>query len=199
MPQKIDIINGALAKITQAPLASLNENSPSARAAMACYDSVAGEVMTAFEWSFCIKRVCIKAAKNDQGEFVHPAFGGEYVFPLPKDFLRKITVNRPDNDAAVEGLAILSASEADLNLRYLGQENCERRWPPHFTPCMTARLAAELCAILKCGVKNQNALMAEYEMSLNRARHNDAYNKPTQSMPSGQYESAHEDGVGIGY
>lgn len=199
MADKMDIINGALAKITQAPISSLNDNSPRARAAMACYDFVMGEVMTAYEWSFCIKRANLKPAKNERGEFIRPEFGEEYVFRLPKDFLRKISVNRPDSDAAVEGEAILSASADDLHLRYLGVETCERHWPAHFTPCMTARLAAELCASLKCGVENQNALMAEYEMRLNRARHNDAYNKPTQSMPAGQYEAAHETGVGIGY
>lgn len=199
MAEKLDIINAALAKITQTPISSFNDNSPRAKAAMACYDLVLGEVMTAYEWSFCIKRVLLKPAKDQNGEFIRPEFGEEYVFLLPKDFLRKISVNRPDTDAAVEGQAILSDSAEDLKLRYLGVETCERRWPAHFTPCITARLAAELCASLKCGVENQAALMAEYELRLNRARHNDAYNKPTQAMPAGQYEAAHELGVGIGY
>lgn len=199
MAEKLDIINAALAKITQAPVDSLNDNSPRARAAMACYDAVLGEVMSAYEWSFCIKRARLKAAKDAQGEFVHPEFGDEYMFRLPQDFLRKISVNRHDNDAAVEGAWMVSASADDLHLRYLGVETREHCWPAHFTPCMTARLALELCACLRCGVENQASLMTEYQLCLNRARHNDAYNKPTQTMPAGQYEAAHENGVGIGY
>ncbi len=199
MATKIDIINAALAKITQAPIDSLNDNSPRARAAMGCYDLVLGEVMTAYEWSFCIKRALIPALKRTDGTFAHPAFGEEYIFVLPKDFLRKVSVNRPDTDAAVEQNAIISRTQEDLKLRYLGIETDEHRWPAHFVPCVVTRLAAELCALLKCGVENYGALLQAYELHLASARHNDAYNKPVQQMPAGQYEAAHEAGAGIGY
>lgn len=198
MATRLQIINSALAKITQAPIDSLNDASPRAKAAMSFFDIVRDEVMTAYEWSFCVKRQCLKALKTEDGQYAHPPFGNEYIFVLPRGFLRKISVNRTDTDGAVEGNAILSESSADLNLRYLAVEEDERRWPAHFTPCMTARLAAELSAFLKCGVENQAALMQEYELRLTRARHNDSYNKPSQYMPAGQYEAAHEwGGVGV--
>ena len=57
MASKVELVNRALSKIGQRPIASIDEDSASAKAALLVYDSVRREVLSSYSWAFAVRTV----------------------------------------------------------------------------------------------------------------------------------------------
>lgn len=176
MASVIQVANRALTKLGSARITSLDDDVKSARALKSMFDDVRDDELRANRWSFALKRTSLAALVSV------PAFGYDYQYAVPSDFLKLDMVNDQfptevmDNyvtgellDWVLEGNLILANIAAPLKLRYLARIEDPNAWDPNFREALACRLAAELAEDLTQSNQKRQLAWEEYKMAVVRA------------------------------
>ena len=140
----IEIANMALSLLGEGAILSLDDPSASARDIRLKFPSVRDSLLRMHPWNFAQARV--KLAQLAE----RPAFGFDFAYQLPNDFLAVSALNGfPEwvcrTDFAIEGNQLLT-NGPEANLRYTRRVEDSSLWDALFLECMAVKLAAD-CAM----------------------------------------------------
>lgn len=194
MASVIQVANRALTKLGAARIISLNDNNKQARAISSCFEDLRDAELRAHRWQFSIKRDSLPVLAAG------PAYGFQYQYQLPADFIRLDQINDqyPDTimdnyigtetaEWAIEGNKILTSLGAPLKIRYGYRVQDPNQWDPLFREALACRIAAELCEDLtQSDTKKQNA-WADWKRAINTAISVNAIERIPQMPPDDQF------------
>lgn len=176
MASVIQVANRALTKLGSARITSIDDDVKAARSVKSCFEDLRDDELRSHRWSFALTRTSLAALSTA------PAFGYEYQYQLPSDFLRLDMVNDQfpsvvmDNyigaealDYVLEGNKILTDFEAPLNVRYIAQITDPNQWDINFREALACRIAAELAEDLTQSNPKRQLAWDEYKMAINKA------------------------------
>lgn len=168
MASVTEICNRALQKLGAKRITSIDENSVSARACLACYSTVRDSELMKHRWNFAIKRSSLAA------DATAPAWGRSNSFPLPSDFLKLIAPYPEDDsnerDWIIENRKILSDEASPLYIRYIGQITDPNEMDILFRESLAARMAYEMCEELTQSNSKKAELKDDYKDSISEAK-----------------------------
>ena len=155
---KSDICNLALDYLLQTNEESVtNIDSPTTQTEVVCarwYDVARKSLLRRHPWNFATKRIVLTADVNK------PAFGYDFAYNLPNDFIRVISLEEPDNNAPlltaqyrVEGNQLLvgrlvgasqSSGAQSLNFIYIFNETNIVKFDDLFVDTLAIELASKI-------------------------------------------------------
>lgn len=191
MASETGIVNVALRLIGQQPITSLTDGSPSANAANDIYEELRDDILRSHPWNFATKRV--KLARSTTA----PAFGFDYAYPLPSDWLRTISVQ--DNDSGVGTIvyqeeqigdtgAIVSNAD-EVYLRYVARVTDPNLMSADFRRVFQSGLARDLSVTLASSNTLHDKYDRQYDRNMMRARSSDGMGGFPQRRPIGSWVS----------
>ncbi len=152
-------------------------------------------------WNFAMKRTILTVVAS-----VPPAFGFQYGFVLPDDFVRVVhltenTTGRSldTNCWKVEGQNIMSNSTS-INLRYIFDCENEEMFDSLFSECLGLYLAKKCCFFLTGSQSRVQELQQAYDDALKRAKFVNATENPADQVGDrGSWLDAHDGGLNQGF
>lgn len=194
MASVIQVANRALTKLGSARITSLADNVKGARAIASCFDDLRDDEMRAHRWQFTLKRTSLAAMSTA------PAFGYQYQYQVPADFLKIDMVNDQfpsavmDNyigaeelDWVLEGNLILTDSGAPLKLRYVASITDPNSWDVNFREALASRIAMELCEDLTQSNEKKRAAADDYARAIKQAVRSNAIERLPVTPPDDQW------------
>lgn len=178
-----EIANFALSKLGATRIYDLDDaGEKKARTARIHYDQVREEVLRAHRWNFAMRRGILTRLVE------RPAYGFEYQFAMPMDFIRLDEVNQRGvwergqraeffeieggNDSS--GLVLLSDSE-EAKIRYVANVTDTTKFDSLFTAAFSTLLASRMARAITGGEGTESQLKEQYEtMDLASAQYVDA-------------------------
>lgn len=168
---QLAICNSALAKVGQAPISSIDQNTRAAQILKSIFSLIQDEVMSSHPWNFAITRATLSPTSTE------PVYEFDYEYDLPNDCLRMLEletdVTRIGDDWVVEGRKLYSNDE-EINVRYIQRNSDYNSWSPQFAEVMAWRLAQETAYALTQSSEREKACAEAYQRTLSLARSTDA-------------------------
>jgi hypothetical protein len=168
------ICNLALGEIGAAAITSLDEASQEARVCKRFYDKTRDEALRAHHWNFATKRCSLTRLS------IAPAFGWEFQYQLPSDFLRARSWNNRNvwigagiNYFQIEQDRLLSNDE-ESNMRYIFRQEDATKFDSLFTNALSILLASKIAAAITGSVNLTQQLLVKYNFQVSQARRIDA-------------------------
>lgn len=186
MASVIDICNGALRRLGQQPIASLDDPLEAARVARDRYAPMRDMLLQAHSWNFAIKRAALAAE-------VDPAADGRSAFPLPADCLAVHCASAAW--WSVEGRRILADARPPLAIAYGARIEDVGLYPPLFIEALSSRLAAELAEPLTQSGSMAEAKLREHRLIMAEARTRDAQESGLLTFGEGAWAAARRGGA----
>lgn len=191
---QLALYNEALRLIGERRLASISENREPRRVLDDVWnDGAIDYCLEQGQWNFAMRAVEITAST------VVPAFGFNYAFDKPNDFIRTCGVgedesfNRPLLDM-LEEVGFWFANIDTIYVRYVSNANSYgsdlQRWPKTFSKFVAAFLASEICFTITQSAEKQNFILALMNDRLRKAKSIDAMSDATTFTPQGGWSSA---------
>ena len=197
MTSKVSICNQALVKVGARRITALTDDTTQARALNEIFDVKRDAELSANPWTFATKRASIPASATA------PAFGWNYHYPLPADYLAMVEVGENftfyDSDTgalfAIESdadgvLSIATDQPSPLDIRYVYRVENTGLYPALFIEALACRLAAEVCEELTQNIAKREAAWAERKQAVREAKRLNAIEQPPRKNPAGSWERA---------
>lgn len=194
MASVIQVANRALTKLGAARIISLSDDNKQARAVASCFDDLRDDELRAHRWQFAMKRTELAALSEA------PAYGYQYQYAVPADFLRIDMVDDRypsaimDNyiDAeylewTLEGNVILTDIGSPLKLRYIAQVTDPNSWDSNFREALASRIAMEICEDLTQSDTKKTAASRDYQRAITQAVRIGAIEKPPIMPPDNSW------------
>lgn len=182
MASKIAIINMALTRLGQQPIASITEGSEAANIVGRVYDIALEDELRDFPYSFCMTTAELTLLSNE----TPPDFG--YVFQLPADFMGLVSIVDPvltttyanrepyalyDNPVKIqyeirEGKLYTDFSE--VTIKYKKLETDTTKWDKSFVNAFAWRLAYEIAVPLTADEARATRAQANYVLAIAKAQ-----------------------------
>jgi hypothetical protein len=167
MSSEADIANSALLDMGQPAITSLDQNTGSARAMKAAFESVRDYVLGLHPWNFAKERVAL-AQKSDA-----PLYKFSHAFAMPNDFLVLLETFPKMREYRVEGDALLCNVSA-VSITYTRRVTSVKSMPPFFRETFSAYLGAKTAKLITGSDEARKLLEALAADRLNAARHANA-------------------------
>lgn len=165
----VDACNSALQRCGAAPILSITDNSPAARACQVAFDSNRRDELRKHPWTFAVSRAVLAP------DTAAPAFDYTYAYTVPSDCVRVLRPDDPTCDWVIEGGKILSNYGPVLYLRYIRDVEDVAQWDPSFYNTFAGALAIDIVERLtQSNVKKQD-LMRLYQEDIRMARRMNAF------------------------
>lgn len=190
MASVIQVANRALTKLGALRITSLADDNKQARAIASCFEDLRDDELRAHRWQFAMKRTSLAALADA------PAFGYEYQYAVPSDFLRVDMVddrfpsavldNYIDGETlewTLEGNVILTDIGAPLKLRYIARIEDPSSWDTNFREALASRIAAEICEDLTQSDTKKGAALKDYDRAIKQALRVNSIEKPPTTPP----------------
>lgn len=171
---EVSICNLALQLLGEKRIASLDEDSRSARSCDACYELIRDRELAAHPWNFAKKRATLAPSATE------PDFDFSYAFPLPADYLDLLPPgDRNDLDWRIENHegspAILTNDGDTLEVEYIAQITDPPKFHTLFVYALSCAIAEHLAEEI-----TQSPTKAEYARSrymewIRKARQRNAF------------------------
>lgn len=194
MASVIQVANRALTKLGSARITSLDDDVKAARAIKSCFEDLRDDELRSHRWSFALKRTTLAAL------FDTPAFGFQYQYAMPADFLRIDMVNDEypaalmDNyvgseavDWVLEGGRILTDIVAPLPLRYIAQVTDPNLWDANFREALASRIAMEICEDLTQSDTKKQSASQDYKRAIMQAIRTNSIERLPVQPPDNQW------------
>jgi hypothetical protein len=185
MASDVSIVNSALRKVGSAVIQSLTSGTPEANAANDLYDPHRLKLLRSHHWNFATKRAALARLA------AAPAFGFEYKYQTPSDFLRIVSVHPDDQGISnieykLESDDIHTDAE-EVYLRYVANIVDPNLMSPDFREALSLSLAVDFAiSIAQSNVLNQN-LRDEYQQVLLHAKSADSIEDWAEEEPAGSW------------
>jgi hypothetical protein len=159
-----DIANMALSRMGEPAISDISENSPRAIACRTHYEIVRDSLLRSHPWNFAVGRAQLSATDD-------PAFGWEFAYVLPADFLRLSTLNGKQADKCVtdytleSGAILTNSSEAKVT--YVRRITDPTLFDPIFTEVLVFRLASAVAMAInkESSVRDEMEQLAALRLS----------------------------------
>lgn len=189
----IDIINRALMKLGQPPIASITQ-APYGDSSGILYNDLRDMLLSSYPWTFASKSVTLAPDDgNLSGEY-------KYSYTLPADFLSVVKVfenwKQPNlsnmiikSDARYrfsEG-KILTDIPDKLFLVYISRQEDDTKFSSLFREALICKLAAEMSPRIKQSQSIKQQCDQEFQIIINEAKFNNAILNDIESMPDGSW------------
>jgi hypothetical protein len=194
MASVIQVANRALTKLGSARITSLSDDVKAARSISSCFEDLRDDELRAHRWQFAMKRTTLAALSTA------PAFGYNYQYALPSDFLRIDMVDDRfpaaimDNyiDAeylewTLEGNVILTDIAAPLKLRYIAQITDPTYWDENFREALASRLAMEIAEDLTQSESKKASAAKDYDRAIRQAIRINSIERPAVMPPDNSW------------
>ena len=194
MASVIQVANRALTKLGSARITSLADDVKAARSISSCFEDLRDDELRAHRWQFAMKRTTLAALSTA------PAFGYNYQYALPPDFLRIDMVDDRfpaaimDNyiDAeylewTLEGNVILTDIGAPLKLRYIAQITDPTLWDENFREALASRIAMEIAEDLTQSENKKASAAKDYDRSIRQAIRINSIERPAVMPPDNSW------------
>ena len=193
MASDVSIANRALTKLGADRILLLTDENAAARTINSMFADVRDAEIQRYNWKFSLKRTSLSALADA------PAWGYQYQYPLPFDYLGLVQVNevyvraRDKTPAwSVEGGLILTDYEAPLKLRYKARITDPAMFDPLFVEVFACKLAMEACETLTQSGSKLEAATQGYKFALSEAARQDAIENPPDEYPWGSWLESRE-------
>jgi hypothetical protein len=193
MASDVTIANRALTKLGADRILLLSDETQAARVINSMFYDVRDAEIRRYTWKFSIKRTSLSALVEA------PAWGYQYQYPLPDDYLGLVQVNefysRPRDRKApwsIEGGLLLCDFEAPLNVRYKARIENAALFDALFVEVFACKLAMEACEALTQSSTKHDAAAQAYKFALSEAARQDALENPPEEFPWGSFLDAKE-------
>lgn len=185
MASEVGIANAALRLIGENTITSFTDGSPEANFIADRYEEVRDSLLRSHNWNFAVKRR--KLAQLSAS----PAFGWDYQYQLPSDWLRTVSVH--DNDAGVGALNYreengkLLTNAPEVYLRYVARVTDPNLMPPDFREALAYRLAVEGAITLVQSTTVWDRMERRATEMIKRARSSDALGDHPEPLQQGSW------------
>lgn len=196
MATETGICNSALSKLGNNRINSLTEGTPAANLCLEQYGKLRDHLLRSHGWNFAANRVKLAQLSST------PAFGYDFQYALPSDWMRTITVHPADSrtthitDYATESAPdegrVLRTDCPDVYLRYVRKLEDPNVMDPAFREALAWRLAMELAVPLAKSGGLRDRMVAGFEDALATAKSIDGQDDPPQKLPEGSWLSARQ-------
>lgn len=135
------------------------------------YEQTRNALLESYRWRFAMERVALKVTTTT------PAFEYKYVFALPSDFLRQVSIYEESPRTqyykyAFEGEKFYS-DESSVNLRYIRKITDVDKFTPLFIEIFVLKLARKLVLPLSKGMEMLDSIDKELKPLLKKANRMD--------------------------
>lgn len=181
---KVQIANLALQKLgVSRKLESLTQDHPNARTLNLAYEPMLRAELRRYDWGFAITRASI-AEDGDS-----PEWGDWNQYSLPNDFIRLIRDDETgiNVDWKIEGLFILTADTAPLEIKYVRYIDDPNYYDPLFIEAFACRLALQCCEEVTQSTTKIASIKDEYRDAIAEARRLGAIESPARDMPEDEW------------
>jgi hypothetical protein len=166
MANETSIANGALVKLGQQLITSINDSS--SNAANICKERISNAkevVLTSFPFNGAVSRVTLAA------DVATPAYDYSNQFTLPSDCLRLITVEPAfaDTDYALEGRKILFSGDT-LEIIYIKNITDYNELDPLVNESISCYLAYDIAYLITNDNQTTERMMQMYEKTIKKAK-----------------------------
>lgn len=194
MATQVGLINRALARIGEARIVQINEDSDRAQTIRDIWDDVRQAAIRSHPWNFAVRRAILAPVDGA------PVYGFSYRFRRPQadndhqGWQRTLGVF-DDADERVratyrsEGPYLL-ADVTTLYMRFIADITNVNNWDSLFREAMMLKLAAELAIQLANSNSLRDSLQKEASAAFARARSVDGIDEPPDDIPMGTWEIA---------
>jgi len=191
MATEAGICNSALSKLGNNRINSLTEGTPAANLCLEQYGKLRDHLLRSHDWNFAASRVKLAQLSST------PAFGYDYQYALPSDWMRTISVHPGDRpmgqitDYVTESTEaegrVLRTGYRDAYLRYVRKVEDPNVMDPAFREVLAWRLAMELAVPLAKSGALRDRMAAGFEDALAIAKSIDGQDDPPQALPDGSW------------
>ena len=201
MAGTVDIVNRALTKLGDERISSLSDGTKAAAVASSLYEMVRDRELAAHSWNFAKARKKLAALADK------PAFGWDWQYLLPADYLRLLEagpwpqadmsgyVGGDHRPSVVEGQHILAHQGPVMNLVYLRKVEDPGLFPPIFIEALACKLAVEMAESLAGSNSKRQLAWDEYQMAVAEAKRINAIGLPPVTVQDDTWMVAHQMGV----
>lgn len=185
MASEIEIVNSGLRKIGSSVIQSLTAGSPEANAANNLYGPHRLKMLRSHNWNFASKRAALARLA------AAPAFGYNYAYQLPPDFIRVVSVHPDDRgvsnvDYKIESDKILSDAE-DIYLRYVSDITDPNLMTADFREALSMSLAVDFSITIGDSNTMHENMRDEYMRTLLHAKSVDSMEDAQEEEPAGSW------------
>lgn len=183
---KLEIINRALLKLGEPPIASLNDTAFGKSYEM-IYDDVKKLLLSAYPWRFAI---ALQPLAQQQDKF-----GVRYLYTLPEDCLLLLRVFDSASESLLVGYemagqAIALTNQADVSAEYVKNIDDDVLFSALFREALAAKIAAELAMRLKHSINFKQVFENEFYNLILQAELNNEIAKCAETMPDNSWVQA---------
>lgn len=199
MAEKLELYNDALLILGERKLASLSENREPRRALDDAWDKALDYCLEQGYWNFAMRAVQI-----DSSASVVPAFGYDFAFVKPGDFIRMYRQSQyPQLDPPlldiVDEPGYWYANCDPLYVKYVSNDTAYGKdlsiWSETFADYVAMRMALKTCKRITGKDPTDELIKGEKKARVD-ARGKDAMNEPPGFPPTGTWVNARRRGVG---
>lgn len=184
---QIGICNSALAKVGQAPISSITQETRAAQILNSIFDLKQDELLAHHPWNFAIKRATLSPNANT------PIYEFDFEYDIPNDCLRVLELETDiiniENDWMVEGGKILSNDES-INVRYIYRNNNYNSWSANFAEAFAWKLAHEIAYALTQSSEREKICADSFQRTLALARSTDGAEGVIRSLIADEWTSS---------
>jgi hypothetical protein len=194
MATEAGICNSALSKLGNNRINSLTEGTTAANLCLEQYGKLRDHLLRSHDWNFAASRVKLAQFSST------PAFGYNFQYALPSDWMRTISVHPGDRrkghvtDYATESTEaegrVLRTDCPDVHLRYVRKVGDPNVMDPAFREALAWRLAMELAVPLAKSGSLRDRMAAGFDDALAIAKSIDGQDDPPQVLPDGSWVMA---------
>lgn len=186
------ICNAALRRLGATPITSLTEGSKSANSIRDFYEETRDELLRSHPWNYARSRQKLAQLATA------PAFGFDYAYGLPSDWMRTVGVH--DNDGGfgtIEyseeiqgGQGVILASSSEVYLSYVALITDPNRMPADVRKALSRLLAAAAAIDLTKSNTIREACEEEAKALVRRAKSADAQGSSPVRRPQGSWAAS---------
>lgn len=190
MSTDLEIANRALFKLGAAPISSFEDTTEEGISIKSFYNQIRDELLSSHRWCFALERAELAPLVDK------PAFGYEFKYQLPSDFLRLEQVYnanfrydlltyqfRGRSPFSIEGNKILTDIGPVLQIRYLKRVSNSELFPPTFVNALADRIAFEFCERFTQNSNKAQLFAQKYKMDIIEAKKNNLIQLGSSSLP----------------
>lgn len=163
MPSETDIVNLALIKLGDEPIAALTDDLPRAKIMNSLYALVRDALLQAHTWNFAKERVALGRMATV------PAWGYAYQYQLPTDCVQVLNLDDETAEFKVEGQKLLT-DNSTAKILYIKQITDTTEFSAMFIDTFSSRLAAEASQVLPGKSVLVQQLWTLYDRKLHEAK-----------------------------
>lgn len=189
MASDTEIANNALVFIGGTRITSLSDGTKNANAANLIYSETRADMLRSNDWNFATRRIELARSGTT------PAFGFDYGYVLPSDWIRTVSVH--DNDGGVgtiefkeEYLSAQNVILADAErvfVRYVSLITDPNRMPADFRTAFAYELASRLAIPIANSNTVKELMEDKAKKRLIRAKSSDAQGSTPERRPVGSW------------